>query len=461
MLNILMIHTHDTGKYNSVYGIDTPTNHLKKFAQEALTCHDVFSVAPTCSPSRGAMLTGRYPHNNGLVGLAHRGFCLDKPEHHLANFLKRNGYHTILAGVQHEQGFWLPQVVSEKAAKTLGYETNLTDFTVLVRNGDDYMTWDCRNAEKVAACITNYCDKRPFFLSYGLFSTHRQYPSLSDNNDLLERTAAHVRVPQTLYDDCQNRQDTARLHESLRCFDDNFRKVIEALKAKGLYDETIILYTTDHGLANPFAKANVNDAGTRVSFVLRSPKHRLTHGKQSDALISQLDWFPTLCQLVGLDLPDYLEGISFSRLLDNPHRQHRQALFGEQHFHTSYEPVRSIRTKRYRLIEYLDEQWDYYNLSNCDESYAKKMLIDNGWQHHKKRKHQLYDLYFDPLEANNLAENKEYQAICQQLAQQLASWRRKTGDRVWTKADYAGRYQVNKRESVCPTIRTEADLEKE
>ena len=73
MKNILYIHTHDTGCFTSAYGKNVPTPHVKAFAEDALSFRHAFCASPTCSPSRGALLTGRYPHENGLIGLAHRG----------------------------------------------------------------------------------------------------------------------------------------------------------------------------------------------------------------------------------------------------------------------------------------------------------------------------------------------------------------------------------------------------
>ena len=103
MKNILYIHTHDTGRFTSVYGKNVPTPHLKAFAGDALVFRNAFCASPTCSPSRGAMLTGRYPHENGLEGLAHRGFSIKDKSGHLAAFLQRNGVETVLCVVLHEE----------------------------------------------------------------------------------------------------------------------------------------------------------------------------------------------------------------------------------------------------------------------------------------------------------------------------------------------------------------------
>src|SRR3954454_1580030 len=75
--NILYIHSHDTGRYLPPYGHAAPTPNLKKLAAEGVLFRRAFSAAPTCSPSRSALLTGQFPHQNGMIGLAHRGFAMN------------------------------------------------------------------------------------------------------------------------------------------------------------------------------------------------------------------------------------------------------------------------------------------------------------------------------------------------------------------------------------------------
>ena len=100
--NILYIHSHDTGRYIQPYGHAVETPNLQHLAEQGVLFRQAFCANPTCSPSRAALLTGRWPHNNGMIGLAHRGSRLNDYSQHLARFLKTQGYETALAGVQHE-----------------------------------------------------------------------------------------------------------------------------------------------------------------------------------------------------------------------------------------------------------------------------------------------------------------------------------------------------------------------
>jgi len=83
-------------------GFDSPTPYLQAFSGESVVFKNTFAAAPTCSPSRAALLTGQHPHQAGMLGLAHRGFTLGEKDHHIASILKRNGYETALSGIQHD-----------------------------------------------------------------------------------------------------------------------------------------------------------------------------------------------------------------------------------------------------------------------------------------------------------------------------------------------------------------------
>ena len=121
-MNIIYIHTHDSGRIISPYGYGVHTPNYQKLCEDSLLFQNAFSVAPTCSPSRAGLLTGTFPHQNGMLGLAQRGFEINR-EIHLAKLLLENGYHTALCGVQHEIGYYTDH---EMAIGTLGYLEDLT-----------------------------------------------------------------------------------------------------------------------------------------------------------------------------------------------------------------------------------------------------------------------------------------------------------------------------------------------
>lgn len=99
--NIVYLNSHDTGRYVAPYGHAVATPRIQQLAEEGVLFRRAFSASPTCSPSRAALLTGRYPHEVGMLGLSHRGFSLRDPREHLCHALRDAGYRTALAGIQH------------------------------------------------------------------------------------------------------------------------------------------------------------------------------------------------------------------------------------------------------------------------------------------------------------------------------------------------------------------------
>lgn len=456
-MNVIYLHTHDTGQFNSAYGYATPTPHLKELAKDSLMFRNMYCVSPTCSPSRGALLTGMYPHANGLIGLAHRGFALYDKNKHLANCLKEVGYETVLCGVQHENGFWLLNRQGDINAQELGYQRIITTVDPKTTSGEDYLQWDVMNTKKACEFLQEN-HKRPFFLSLGFFSTHRSYPEIEEHEKLIydER---FIQVPPTICDSKENRVDTAKLHKSLAAFDENLGDVISCLKANNLYENTLILYTTDHGLANPFAKCVLNDQGSKVSFMMRNPKYRNTHGKVCDMLVSHLDVLPTLFEMLEFEKKQYLQGKSFVSAFCDETSELQDEIYQEINFHTSYEPSRSICSKRYRYVRFLDESWDYYNCSNCDDSPAKTILIEHLWSKKWKTKELFFDRFFDPQEKSNLIGNAQYSEVIEKYRKKMNSFLNERRDSLLRLDDFDKRYIINKNSCIHPSINTEDDLQ--
>lgn len=419
-MNILYINTHDTGRMISPYGYQVKTDHLLELAKEGTLFTHAFCCGPTCSPSRAALLTGVYPHQNGMLGLAQRGFSLEDASKHLANILKLNGYKTVLSGIQHELGWYLDK--DEAGLNKLGYDTILTR-EALSYNKEDLHLWDEKNAEAIVEWIESYEEHQPFLISYGLHSTHRPYP-IEISNDIDER---FVVPPYPIHNNEANRRDHAQYLTSATNADNSIGLVIKALKEKGLYDSTIIIYTTDHGLALPYHKCNLSDTGIGVGLIVRVP-HAKSCGKVYDGLISHIDVVPTVMELLNLEVPNYCVGKSFKSSFEDISVKINEAIFAEVNFHTSYEPMRAIRTERYKYCRYYDQSWLKINCSNIDESAPKNFLMDYDLSKQRKEKEQLYDLYFDPIEHHNLANDPDFEMIKQGLAKQLESIQRSTND---------------------------------
>lgn len=408
-MNIIILHSHDTGRFIEPYGCSVPTPNLMALAREGTVFRQAHSAAPTCSPSRAAMLSGMAPHSIGMLGLVHRGFQMNDHSKHLASYLSRCGYETVLSGVQHEAA----------SPELLGYDRILR----LDSKPRSHKESDWIHAQLAADYIRsrNSRKQKPFFLFYGMFLPHRPFLQASE-----PEAAGYVSLPSTLADTPENREDMARYIASAAWMDRCAGEVLNAVREAGLEDETVIIYTTDHGIAFPGMKCTLNDAGTGVSLIVAFPGNALA-GKVSDALVSHIDLFPTLCDLGGLDKPDWLQGRSLMPILRRQTGEVNTSVYAEVNYHAAYEPMRSIRTKQYKLIRYYD---DYAKpiLVNIDDSPPKEWLIKHGFADQEREKVRLHDLYIDPMEQVNVADHPRYAAIKQELSDALECWMKKTSD---------------------------------
>src|SRR5262245_34724484 len=273
-LNVLYLHSHDTGRYLQPYGHAIPAARLQRLAEEGVLFRQHFCVNPTCSPSRAALLTGQYAHSCGQLGLAHRGYELQHPERHLAWTLRRAGYSTALAGVQH--------VVRDPTVT--GYEWIMPG-----RRAEEVVP----NARELLRRA--HRDGRPFFLDAGFQETHRLFrgadPAVSPAED-----ARYCLPPALLPDTAETRRDMADFKASARVWDGAVGEILDALADEGLAGETLVICTTDHGIAFPDMKCNLTDHGTGVLLILRGPGG-LSGGGVVDAMVTHLDVFPTVCDL--------------------------------------------------------------------------------------------------------------------------------------------------------------------
>lgn len=436
-MNVLYIHTHDSGRILSPYGYKVPTPCMEEFAKDAAVFRNAYCTGPTCSPSRAGLLTGTYPHQNGMLGLSQRGFTLDY-EKHMVRYFNRLGYTTVLCGIQHEAGWYLDL---KQGAEAIGYREEISRDNGGFRQ-EDLVDWDKENAMEVCKWLRRYDGTKPFFLSYGMYATHRRFPDKIDK----DINPDYAMPPYPIPDSPETRADFAGYLMSVKSADTCFGQVLSCMEEEGLLEDTIVLFTTDHGLANPFAKCTLFDSGIGVNLMLRIPGSK-GNGKVFDSLVSHIDVFPTLCDLLGTQKPEWLEGESLAPLLKGEKDEVREEIFAEVNFHTSYEPIRCVRTKRYKYIRYYDKEWLKINRSNIDESPSKDFFSQRGLDEQTKYEEALYDLVYDPGERCNLAELKEYEEIRNELAGRLEKIQERTNDPLLKgKIQIQPEWKVNRRE---------------
>ena len=411
-VNVIYLHTHDSGRYLDAGNAPISMPNLASLAAASMTFRNAFCAAPTCSPSRSALLTGQWPHENGMTGLAHRGFALENPKRHLVHQLRRAGYETVLCGVQH--------VASDRSL--IGYERLLDGpedyFKSPETSPDD---WDRGNAEGVLTFLAEPRD-RPFFLSFGLLSTHRPFPA--DGDDPPEHLAPPP--PPGVPDSPETRSDTRRFHASLRLADEIVGQVCRSLRSRDLWDDTAILLTTDHGPAFPGMKCTLSDAGIGVSLVIRIPG-RADGGAVNASLVSHIDLYATILELAGVEPEDRGRGRSLLELIDGRAAAIRDAVFAEINYHAAYEPSRCVRTPRYKYVRRFGDRRLPLPV-NVDDSPAKELLGKAGYFAVEQAEEELYDLMLDPRECRNLLPDARGGRIHRELAARLDKWMKRTGD---------------------------------
>jgi len=398
--NILYLHSHDTGRYIQPYGHAVPTPNLQRLAEEGVLFRQCFCAGPTCSPSRAALVTGMAPHSCGMIGLAHRGFSMNDYGKHIVHTLRKAGYRSTLLGMQH--------VASDPAV--IGYDEVWRDSA------------DARAVGPKAAEWLRASPAQPFFLSVGFAQTHRKFPDPGPDDD-----PRWCRPPAPLPDTPQTRADMAAFRACARALDEGMGQVLQALDEAGLAGQTLVICTTDHGVAFPSMKCHLTDHGTGVMLIIRGPGG-FTGGKVVDGMVSHIDLFPTICELLEIDPPDWLQGASVLPLVRGEAEEIHDEVFSEVTYHAAYEPQRAVRTRRWKYIRRFGDRAGKVILPNTDDSPSKKLWLEAGWAQRPVPAEQLYDLVFDPNETGNLAGDPRCAEVLADMRRRLEDWMRRTGD---------------------------------
>jgi arylsulfatase A-like enzyme len=211
--------------------------------------------------------------------------------------------------------------------------------------------------------------------------------------------------------------------------------ILDALDRAGLCESTLVIFTSDHGIPFSRAKGYLYDTGTGIPLLLRWPDGGLTGGTTVDTLASNVDFLPTLFELIGLPIPDDVDGKSFAGQLDvaqhGSERSHRDAIFGLFHDHRRWgfaPDSRSVRTDRYKLIRNF-ESGSHFE-PPIDLSNLGRLGRDGLKTGDRRPPVELYDLASDPQEFDNVADDPEYSEICKQLDQRLMAHLSAVGDPI-------------------------------
>jgi choline-sulfatase len=397
------------------------TPNLDRLAARGTVFENTFVQSPLCGPSRTSLFSGRYVHEHGVWW---NGVPCEEDLPLLPEILRQAGYRTSIVGKLH----------LEPAQRTFGFqERKLHEELLLDPHGldayDNYRTgqsppvpepgeateWDNRTSgagvcrvnpacEETAWVADHACEaleqadgEQPFFLYASFMRPHSPYNPLPEFLDRYRDTEIEPppfspeewdklppRVRATAESwgwDALTPEDFAevRRHYAALCtqVDDNIGRIMQTLEQKGLVENTLIVFTSDHGdflgEHGLLFKEHLYDASLHVPLVIVDPR-RQDQPTRYTGLTESIDIMPTVLDLVGVEPPAGTSGESLTPVLDDPERVHRSHILSEWTTHTvnanrdrvraaCVEPhIASVRTQNWKYMHYIDEPGELYDL---------------------------------------------------------------------------------------------------
>lgn len=442
--NILFLIADDLNTSLSGFGHkECKTPSLDKLAAEGVKFENMHCQYPVCGASRASIMSGLYPYSNltlGNIGTL-RGNMPDVIT--MSQVFKNQGYYTarvskiyhmgipmeIIEGTSHSDDphSW-DEAYNVKAPEqhAPGVSTNWSPqnsssqtFEGVIASTGDSEHADGMAADKAIQLLRQHKDK-PFFLAVGFVRPHvplvapKKYFDIYNKDELTAPYAPEndlEDVPEVIRNYKRNSSTygiTPELHKgllqayyaSISYMDAQVGRVLHELENLGLKDNTIVVFTSDHGYLlgqhHKFQKQHLFEEATRVPFIVRVPWLKGEHNKATQHFTELIDLYPTLTDLAGIAPPKHLQGQSMKPILKNTQSQ---TWSKDTAFTISRNNGESLKTKDWRIT-----RWEF-----------------------GKKGYELYDLKNDPNEFNNLANNPEYASVLSSLTKQLEKKRKEAG----------------------------------
>lgn len=411
--NFVIIIGDDVGYYDiGTYGSSqVATPQIDRIAKEGIQFNNVFLTASSCSPSRASIISGRYPHNTGAAELHTH---LSDEIITFPGLLRQQGYYTAASGKWH---------LGPHARKD--FDKVQDKNSEIGEGGED--GW----VETLRQCPTD----KPFFLWLAAKDAHRPWEvnkfSGSNSPNEIKTTPALLSSKTTI-------ADVANYYDEITRFDYFVGLIDNELKAKNVYENTVIIIMSDNGAPYPHAKARLYDQGMRTPFIIKWPE-KILNPSVSDALISAVDIAPTIIDLAGLKQSKTFQGRSFANLLKNPHHRFRRYIFGEHNWHDFEALERSVRTKDYLYILNLRPALKNTGAADVvDEDYFRELIqakkkgtLSPQQLEPFQLPRPLEELYYIPADSfqyNNVAADNKYKSQLKRHRQKLRKWKKQTLD---------------------------------
>ncbi|MDE0569758.1 MAG: sulfatase [Verrucomicrobiales bacterium] len=413
--------------------VETPA--FDRVAREGIRFTHAFCDAPTCGPSRSAILTGQHIWRLEEAGNIHS--TLPK---------KFNTYTELLQGSGYAVGYtgkgWSPgrlEVGGRKANPAGRQFANRK-----LKNRLKGMS-DLDYAANFGDFLKQVEKDQPFCFWLGTYEPHRGYDL--GNGKRKAKDPAKVIVPPIFPDHLTVRSDLLDYYMEIEHFDKMVARAMKLLEISGRLDNTIVVVTSDHGMPFPRAKASLYDAGSRVPLAIRWPKGIIDPGRVFDGPINLSGLAPTFLAATGLQVPKMMTARSLMDIIKNSPSDNHLAAFIAMERHDGCReggkgyPCRAIRTNKFLyILNHEPERWPagnpnrefcarYIPFGEVDSSPTKTLLMDNkdksGFKRFydlafaKRPSEELYLIDKDPGQVVNLANNPEYAAIQKKLSKQL------------------------------------------
>lgn len=446
--NVVLFVTDDQSPDAGCYGnpvVRTPS--LDALASVGTRFTHAFCTTASCSASRSVILTGRFNHRIAQYGHAHTYHHFrtydDVPS--LPVLLSQIGYRTARIGKFHVG----PESVYRFDVTPEGRSTRPVPS-------------EARNPVAMAEQCREFLsadDERPFFLYFGTSDPHRgggqaqELPHAPDRfgnlragekRDGIEPVvyrSEDVIVPPFLPDTPECRAELAQYYQSISRVDQGLGRLRQVLEDTGHWDDTLVIYISDHGMAFPGAKTTVYEPGLRSPCIVRNP-YAKKRGGVTDAMVSWVDLAPTILDFCGAPpSPEGdFDGRSFLGVLEKEHPEGWDEIYASHTFHevTMYYPMRVVRTRNYKLIWNIAHGLPYPFASDLWAASTWKSVYKHGPDalygkrtvraFIERAAFELYDLKNDPHEVKNLAANAAHAGRLLELKNKLRTFQETTDD---------------------------------
>lgn len=436
--NVLLL-TVDDLNYDSVgcFGctVNDITPNIDKLASEGMRFNNSHVTIAVCQPSRSTILTGRYPHHNGARGFEE----IDTSVTTLTEALHREGFYNGIIGKEdhvapREKFFWDEYV--QTYCEEEGWGRDPSAYYSKVRSFVE-------NADK---------KEKPFFLMANSHDPHRPFAGADDEMFYFGRhtkapreyTADEVTVPGCLPDLPDVRKELSQYFSSVHRADQTVGCVLKALEDAGHRDDTLVLFLSDNGMALPYAKTNCYLNSTKSPYIMRWPG-RIPAGTVSDALVSGIDFTPTVLDILGIEPILGIDGRSMKRVILEGSEQYNDIFtlfFKTNNNHITHRalhfPMRCVQNKRFAYIFnawsdgetcFLNESTEGLTFKAMERAAVADAAVKDRVEFFKYRvKEELYDYVNDPHAKNNLIDNEEFAEMADRFRIKMFNYMQQTQD---------------------------------